>query len=533
MSPRADAIIVGAGIAGIAAAVELLRAGRHVLLLERGSREDLGGQARWSAGDLLLVDSAEQRRLRVHDSRELAERDWFGSAEFDREEDATGIAWAGAFLDFATDELSGWLRERNLGLHPLVQWSDRGGDTASGPGSSVPRLHRVRGGGTALLAPLIAELSAGEDAGLVELRFGHRVDGLLTDSGAVTGVRASTDDGEVELHAATVVLAGGGASGDPDLVRAHWPDWLGAPPAELLVGAPPYADGGMHELARAVGAEVQCQDRMQLDVQGVTSTDPRWERHGVRLRAGPSGLWVDAEGRRLPAPHFPGSDPLGALGYLRRLGHDHSWLILNRALALRELDVDDHARAADFDLVPSLRRRLSTRIPEAIAAFLRDSDDVVTADTLDELVAEMIERSGSARLDAAALRREVEARDGAVANRYSKDAQLATVRASRRYPVDRLLHVGPPRPLGDPRRLPYLAIRLRPVVGGGLGGIRTDLSARALGADDSPITGLSAVGEAAGFGGGGMHGYRALGGSLLAASLFTGIVAGRALAHGE
>ncbi len=259
MAYDADVIVVGAGLAGLAATAELADAGRRVLLLDQEPEQSLGGQAHWSFGGLFFVDSPEQRRLRIRDSRELAWQDWLGTAAFDRPEDHWPRRWAEAYVDFAAGEKRAWLRAQGLKLFPVVGWAERGGYGAGGHGNSVPRFHITWGTGPGIVEPFERRVREGVARGLVELRFRHRVTGLSRTAGAldtVTGQVLEPSDarrgtasgrepaGSFELRAQAVIVTSGGIGGNHELVRAHWPERLGTPPRKLLSGVPAHVDGG-------------------------------------------------------------------------------------------------------------------------------------------------------------------------------------------------------------------------------------------------------------------------------------------------
>lgn len=542
-----DAVIVGAGLAGLVAAAELVDAGKRVAILDQEPEANLGGQAWWSFGGLFLVDSPEQRRLGVHDSLDLAREDWLGSAGFDRDEDDWGRRWAEAYLEFAAGEKRAWLREKGLRFFPVVGWAERGGGTAIGHGNSVPRFHITWGTGPEVVAPFIAKVRAGEAAGLVSLRFRHRVDDLVVEGGAVVGVRGAVlapDDaprgassnrdvvGEFELRAPAVVVASGGIGGNHELVRAAWPERLGTPPATMLSGVPAHVDGRMLGIAAASGARLVNGDRMWHYTEGIRNHDPVWPSHGIRILPGPSSLWFDATGRRLPPPLFPGFDTLGTLAHLAKTGHDHSWFVLTQRIIEKEFALSGSEQNPDLtnkDL-RLLAERLGSGAPGPVEAFKERGADFVVADTLPELFDGMRRLSPDGVLDTANIEREIVARDREVDHEFSKDLQLTAVRGARRYRGDKLVRVAPPHRILDPKAGPLIAVKLHILTRKSLGGIQTDLASRALGADGSPVPGLYAVGEVAGFGGGGVHGYRALEGTFLGGCLFTGRAAGRAIA---
>jgi len=545
---HSGAVVVGAGLAGLVAAHEIAATGVRVILLEQEGPQSVGGQAFWSFGGLFLVDSPEQRRLGIHDSLELARQDWFGSAGFDRPEDHWPRAWAEAYLDFAAGEKRAWLTSHGMRFFPVVGWAERGDGRAQGHGNSVPRFHVTWGTGPGVVEPFADRLVDHRRAGRVEARFRHRVDGLIVEGDRVVGVRGAVlaaDDArrgaptsrevidDFELRAPAVVVTSGGIGGNPDLVRQYWPERLGTPPATMISGVPEHVDGRMLGITAAAGGRVINSDRMWHYTEGMINWDPIWPNHGIRILPGPSSLWLDATGRRLPPPYLPGFDTLGTLEHLRRTGHDHSWFVTNHTIVGKEFTFSGSEQNPDLTHrdVRKLLRRLGSGLPAPIEAFRRNGADWVEADDIATLVERMNALSPEPLLDAAAVSEVVQARDAEIGNKFSKDSQVVAIRGARNFLGDRLLRVARPHRLTDPKHGPLMAVRLHVLTRKTLGGLETDLSGRVLGAAGTgPVPGLWAAGEVAGFGGGGMHGYRALEGTFLGGCLFSGRTAGRSVA---
>jgi predicted oxidoreductase len=549
MAEDADVIIVGAGLAGLVAAVELCDAGRRVIVLDQEPAQSLGGQAFWSLGGLFLVDSPEQRRLRIRDSHQLALQDWLGSAGFDRAEDHWPRRWAEAYVDFACGEKRAWLSARGIRFFPVVGWAERGGGNAGGHGNSVPRFHIAWGTGPGVLAPFVSRVQAAAAQGLLQCRFRHRVNELSRSSGVVDGVRgdvlepSSVARGEqssravsaaFELRAQAILVTAGGIGGNHDLVREAWPARLGSAPTHLLSGVPDHVDGRMLAITETAGGTVINRDRMWHYVEGIGNWSPIWPRHGIRIIPGPSSLWLDARGRRLPEPLYPGFDTLGTLGFLRRSGFDHSWFILNRRIVGKEFALSGSEQNPDLTSGSwrQVIRRVRAGIPGPVRAFLDNSEDFITEREVGALVRRMNALTGDAPLlDPAVVEQEILARDRQLDNAFGKDAQLSAIRNARAYLGDKLTRVVAPHRLLDPAAGPLIAVRLSILTRKTLGGLQTDLDSRVIDAAGEPIPGLYAAGEVAGFGGGGLHGYRALEGTCLGGCIFSGRAAGRAAAR--
>lgn len=544
----ADVIIVGGGLAGLVAAAEVADAGKRAIVLDQEPEQSLGGQAFWSFGGLFFVDSPEQRRLGIRDSHALAMQDWLGAAGFDRDEDHWPRHWAEAYVDFAAGEKRSWLHAQGMRWFPVVGWAERGGYLASGHGNSVPRFHITWGTGPSVIEPFVRRVREAEKAGRISLRFRHRVTMLTKTAGAIDGVEgeilepASVERGRQSsrqvvgnfaLKAQAVIVTSGGIGGNHELVRRQWPRRMGAAPARMLSGVPHHVDGLMQGIAADAGGRLINADRMWHYPEGIDNYAPIWPLHGIRILSGPSPLWLDATGRRLPIPLYPGFDALGALEAILRAGHDHSWFLLNERVIGREFALSGSEQNPDLtgkSILGVLRRgRGKTLTP--VQQFVQAGKDFVVANTVPELVARMNALTQKNLVDLPAVVREVAERDRDLDNKFGKDAQIAAMRQARAYIGDKLIRVTKPHKLTDPRAGPLIAVRLRVLTRKTLGGLETDLQARVLQEGGAPLPGLYAAGEVAGFGGGGMHGYRALEGTFLGGCMFSGRIAGREAAR--
>ena len=430
-------------------------------------------------------------------------------------------------------------------IFPLVGWAERGGYDAQGHGNSVPRFHITWGTG-----PALVEIFARRLRDQPKVRFAHRhqVDELIVESDAVTGVRGTVLEpsaeprgvsssrkpvGQFEFRAAAVIVTSGGIGGNPDLVRANWPKRMGRVPEQLISGVPAHVDGRMIAITEKAGARVINRDRMWHYTEGITNYDPIWPGHGIRIIPGPSSLWLDAKGKRLPVPLYPGFDTLGTLEYIAKSGYDYTWFVLNAKIIEKEFALSGQEQNPDLT-GRSVRQLLASRArsgpPGPVQAFVDRGVDFVTANSLGDLVSAMNELPDVLPLDYAKVADEVTARDREVANRFTKDGQITAIRAARAYRGDRLGRVVAPHRLADPKAGPLIAVKLHILTRKTLGGLETDLDSRVLKADRTPFDGLYAAGEVAGFGGGGVHGYRALEGTFLGGCIFSGRAAGRGAA---
>ena len=543
----ADVIVVGAGLAGLVAAAEVADAGRTVILLDQEGEQSLGGQAFWSLGGLFLVDSPEQRRLGIHDSRDLALRDWMNTATFDRAEDHWPRKWAEAYVDWAAGEKRAWLHKMGMRWFPAVGWAERGAGGASGPGNSVPRFHVTWGTGPGVVEPFERRVREHERAGRIHFRFRHRVLGLSISSGTVHGVHGETlqpsrvsrgqtssrvADGEFEFNAQAVIVTSGGIGGNLDLVRRYWPkDRLGACPAFIVSGVPEHVDGLLQQAVTDAGARLINPDRMWHYTEGLRNWNPIWPNHGIRILPGPSSLWLDPRGERLPFPNIPGADTLGTLQHITTRGYPYSWFLLNRAIIKKEFALSGSEQNPDLTgkSIRMTLKRVGKRVQAPVQAFMDKGADFVVRGNLRELVSGMNALIGEALVDYATVERVVRDRDAQVHNAAGKDPQLAIARNARAILSEKLIRVATPAPILDEADGPLIAVRLNILTRKSLGGLETDLRGRVLRADGQPMPGLYAAGEVAGFGGGGMHGYRALEGTFLGGCLFSGRAAGRAI----
>ncbi|RJE24257.1 3-ketosteroid-delta-1-dehydrogenase [Aspergillus sclerotialis] len=548
-------IIIGAGLTGLVAAYELSKRKVRSIIVDQENEANLGGQAFWSLGGIFCVNSANQRRLGIHDSRELAMEDWFNSARFDRDTDHWPRKWASAFVNFATDQMEAYLSAVGLAF-VSVGWAERGDGRAGGHGNSVPRFHLVWGTGPAIVEAFEKPVRAAARDGLVEFKFRHQVDKLLVDenTGAAIGVRGhvleqcetargvassrqTVDD--FKLYGKGVLITTGGIGGNVELVKKNWPiDRLGPRvPSSFVIGVPAHVDGRMITIATEAGANVINSDRMWHYTEGLTNWNPIWPHHGIRVIPGPSSLWLDATGKRLPPFLYPGCDTLATLKYICSTEYDYTWFVLNKTIAAKEFALSGSEQNPDLtnkSIRLLLQRLFGSEPTGPVQAFLDKGADFVVAPSLFELVEGMNklakDRDGP-QLDFQQLKREIDLHDMQLDNKYTKDAQIMLVRNGRNFWPDSLGRVIKPHKLLDPGYGPLVAVRMNLLTRKTLGGIETDLDSNVLRSDGSRFPGLYAAGEVAGFGGGGVHGYSALEGTFLGGCIFSGRAAGIKMAE--
>ncbi|UZJ54659.1 hypothetical protein CBS101457_003979 [Exobasidium rhododendri] len=563
-------VIIGAGLSGLVAAYEITQAGRKVIIVDQEPDNYIGGQAHWSLGGLFFVNSPEQRRLGIKDSKELALRDWLNSAKFeDTSEggsDFWGRKWAEGFINFASDEFRDYVGKLGLWCMPNVGWAERGDGQANGHGNSVPRFHLAWGTGPEVVRIFKEPVLEAAKKGLVEFRWRHRVDELIVDEhGKAVGVKGAileqvkneigqeTTRNQIdsfEVRGRAVVIASGGIGGNVDLIRKMWPEKrMGPFPKRIVVGVPAHVDGRMLQIADDAGANLVNQDRMWHYTEGLQNWDPIWPMHGIRVIPGPTSLWLDAVGKRLPPPYFPGCDTLGTLKAILNTGYEHTWFILDqhtigKEFALSGSEQNPDVTGKDFWL---LLQRLNGKGPEPVRNFQKHGKDFVTKDSLRDLVDgmnEIMTKEGGPKVQYDQVYREIQDRDSQVNHVYAKDAQIMLINNARSFWPDRYTRIAKNHTLLDPKSKepranpaygPLIAVRLNILTRKTLGGIQTNTEGQVMSksSNSSIFPGLYAAGEVNGFGGGGVHGFNALEGTFLGGCIFSGRAVGRTLASVE
>ncbi len=531
---EAEVVVIGAGLAGMVTALELLDAGKRVVMLDAATRDRFGGLALSSFGGMFFVDSPEQRKNGIKDSVDLAMGDWVRYGELDPD-DVWPYRWAEAYVNRCTEEVRDWLAERDVSFFRAVGWTERGYFV---PGNSVPRFHIVWGTGEGIVLPLIPRLEAHEKTGRLQLHFGHTVDGITQEGGQVVGCHGTHGAGSFEAKGDAVVIAAGGIAGNHDKVREVWPrDQWGEPPEPMLNGSFPEADGKLLDRAQELGANITHLEKMWNYAAGVRHWEPAFPNHGLSLVPAKSPLWMNYQGRRFVDPPLVGAyDTLMLVDRICREEKKYSWQVMNRKIANKEFAVS----GAEFN--PAVRDkkmfafllRLLQGNGEQVQEFIDHCPDFVTGNTVAELADKMNALAGTKDVDAALLERDIADYDANIArgSKFQNDDQLRRIAHVRQYLGDRLRTCNMAR-IVDPDAMPLIAIRMQILTRKSLGGIQVDLDAKVLNQQGDPIPNLFAVGEACGFGGGGMHGKRALEGTFLGGCVYSGRVAARAINTGQ
>lgn len=538
---KKNIFIIGSGLSGLVAATELLKKGYKVTMLDQEPRQAIGGQAYWSFGGLFLVNSKIQRRLGVKDSYELALNDWLGTAQFDRleTEDYWSKKWAEAYVHFATFEKEAYLKSMGIKLTLMLGWAERGGSMSSGHGNSVPRFHITWGTGPGLINPFIDYVLKKEKEGRFKFLSRHQVTHIDIQNNQIKGISGNilepsdVNRGEpssreiIDTFAYDVddlVISTGGIGANHDMIKKNWPKYLGTPPKYMIQGVPDSTDGKMIELSETLGVNIVNKDRMWHYTEGIHNHSPIWSKHGIRIIPGPSSIWLDAKGNRMSAPDFPGFDTLHSLETITKTGYDYSWFVLTEEIIKKEFALSGSEQNPDItnkDIKLLIKERLKSNVTGPVNAFLEKGEDFVTADNLETLVEKMNQLTKEDLLDYHQIKAAIESRDLQINNKFMKDAQVASIHNARKFLGDRFIRTAKPHKILDKNKL--IAVKLHLISRKTLGGIQTNLNGQAFNQQNQLIEGLYAAGEASGFGGGGVHGYRSLEGTFLGGCIFSGI----------
>lgn len=526
---QADVGIIGAGLTGITAALELLDSGKRVTIVDCSSEDKLGGLANNAFGGMLLNGTREQKLLGVKDSPERMHADWLRAAEF-KDQHVWQKRWAEAYAHRSTEEVYHWLRERGIRFFPIVHWVERGDFR---PGNSVPRYHIAWGCGNGIVQALIGRLKTHPNASKLTLHFGHRVERVERSGERVTGCTGKTGEQSFTLACDHLIVASGGINGDLARVRKEWDPVYGPAPTNMLNGSDPMTDGEVHDAVSEIGGRVSNLGWMWNYAAGIAKPKPEFEHQGLALIPPRSALWMDCYGRRVgPDPMIGAFDTHRLCKRMGHLPHQYSWLILNRTIALREMAV------SGSDMNPSFRDKrvfkiilgLITGAKGLVEFMVNECPDVVIGNSYQQLAERMNALAPEAQIDAAGMQRDIEDYDTLLrqGKRYFADDQLRRIAQARKWIGD-WVRTCRYQPINDKKAMPLIAIRMRFLSRKSMGGIETDLHSRVLAESGSPIPGLFAAGEAAGFGGGGIAGVRSLEGTFLSNCVFNARAAAKAI----
>ena len=524
---KSNVIIIGGGLGGITAALELLDAGLSIILVDRDEEKNFGGLAKESFGGIFFVNSPKQRKIGIRDSPELALEDWYSFAEFENG-DVLPKKWAESYVNNCTSKVYHWLKNQGIGFFPMVHWVERGMFV---PGNSVPRFHMVWGTGHELAVRLINNLKKHPNADKLTIFFQHRVTGLLYNHEKVFGISCLDEKTgtELEIEAETTIIASGGIGGSIDAIKKHWYKGWGSPPEKILNGGHRYGIGDLHWEVLKLSANVTHLEKMWNYAAGIHHPYPKRDNHGLSVVPPKSALWINAKGERIgPNPLVSGYDTRYLVEKVCEQEHQYSWQVMNWKIAKKEIAVS----GSEFnDAIREKRwfgfmRMILFGNMSLLNALKNDCVDFVMAESVDELAERMNALNKNQLVNPAILRKTINQYDQQIERgpKYFNDEQLRRISHLRSYPGDRI-RTCKFQKIDDQKAYPLIALREFILSRKSLGGIQTDLDCQVLRGDGSTIRGLLAVGEAAGFGGGGIHGLRALEGTFLGSCIYTGRIA--------
>lgn len=528
---KSDVLVVGGGLAGIVTALECLRGGQRVTLLDRDAPERLGGLALSAFGGMSLVGTPLQARMNIPDTPERALRDWLRFAELDVD-DAQPRQWARYYVEHSRVQVYDWLLAHGLKVLPAVNWVERG---RLGDGNSLPRYHVLWGTARELIRRMLATMYQADTGGRMQVLSRHRVTALERSGGILSGLVAVNEvtGADVHLAAPVVVLAMGGINGAHEQVIANWP--ADRPrPATMLNGANPLSDGRLHHLvADQWQGCITHAGEMWNYAAGIPHPQPQFSGHGLSLIPCKSALWLDYTGRRIgPEPLITGFDTHDLCQQVAAQARPWTWHLLNRRIARREFAIsgaEHNPRIRDKQWLRFIRDTVLGS-DHLYRQMQRESPHFLVDDTLAGLARQMNAVTGTDDIDPSVLQATADAFDANFANaaKLHNDDQLRRIVHARQWGPDQLRTCAP-APLQKPDAGPFIAIHLQLITRKSLGGLKTDLQSRVLDHDDSPIPGLYCVGEAAGFGGGGASGKRSLEGTFLPGCILTARAAARSI----
>lgn len=523
-----EVCIIGGGIAGIVAAIELLNKGKSVTIVDRDLESELGGLAKWAFGGMFFVDTKHQRRNGIKDSIDLAKKDWFSYAQFDDQE-VWGKRWANEYIETCTEKAYQWLRQHGLDFFSVINWAERG---MNKDGNSVPRFHMVWGTGWELVKVLKHKLLTHSKKENLQLLFQHRVQDLITTNNKVIGCRGHNEStlSQFEIHAERTITATGGINGNIQKVKENWDTKLGVPPKRILNGAHKYALGDLHESVSEINGNITHLEKQWNYAMGIKHYQPRKPEHGLSLVPCKSALWLNAFGERIgPTPLVTGYDTRFLIEQITKQEHKYSWHLLNRKIAIKEFAISGSEHNDAIKNKKYLKFILNVILgnKKLVEKVAEKCEDIVVAKDLKTLVSKMNSLDNPVQVDLEIVKSEVKKYDQLIdqGSPYA-DIQHQLILNARKWRGDKARTCNLQK-IGSPSAGPFMAIRSFIVSRKSLGGIQTNLNCEVLNKpnnekEQSIIPGLYAIGEAAGFGGGGIHGSRSLEGTFLGSCVVTG-----------
>jgi len=523
-------LIVGGGLAGISAAIELLDNNRSVLIIERDIKDNFGGLAKKSFGGILFTETPIQKKSGIKDSKKLLYEDWMRYGNF-KDEDSWGAKWAKYYSENSTPLIYHWLRHKKVDFLPVVNWPERGMDVK---GNSVPRWHITWGTGYDLSNKVVKYLLNHPNKENLEIRFQHKVESVIIIDNKAVGVEALDEStGErIKITSENVIIATGGITGgDLKLVKENWNTDLGTPPETLLNGSHKYADGTIHLDLQKKGIDLHNLNKQWHYAAGIPTPEPEEGKFmdGLSLVPPRSAIWVDATGKRFSPPLVAYTDTSFFVKEILKTEQQYSWTIMNWKIALKELAVSgsDYMQAFKNRNYFTLTKDLLLGNKNLINRLIKESDHFIVADTIEELAQKMNQQCQNNLVDVSVLKKDIQSYDDEIdrGKSYFNDEQLRRIVNFRLYKGDKF-RTEKFRKILDPKAGPLIAVKEYILSRKSLGGIPTNLNSQVINKEGHTVEGLYAAGESAGFGGGGIHGSRSLEGTFLGSCILTGRVAG-------
>lgn len=522
---QADHIIVGAGLAGITTAIELLNNNQKVLIIDRDTEAKMGGLAKLSFGGMFFVDSPIQRKRGIKDNPDIALKDWLSVAEF-TDKDIIPKQWAKLFVTNTTEHVYHFLKEKNVGFFPVVHWVERG---MFKRGNTLPRFHMVWGTGHELSEQLKNHLLNHPKVKTnLTIIFSHKVEEILTEGGKVIGVKGINElsNEAFTAKAANTIVATGGLGGDIDQVKKNWNSDWGTPPEKILNGAHPYADGTVHFAVEKVNGKLTHLDKTWPYAAGVHHPRPTKKDDGLSIVPPRSALWLNHKGERIgPVPLITAFDTRFLVDEICKQEKKFSWQVMNMKILNKEFAISGSESNPAFKnkSYVQVAKMLLFGNKALVKDMLDNCPDFVVANTLEELVKKMNALEGNDDVKLSSVKDAIQNYDAQIerGKKYHNDEQLRRIQQLRNYPGDKARNCNFQK-INDSKHMPFVAIREYILSRKTLGGIQTNLNGAVLDQSGNAIEGLYAVGEAAGYGGGGIHGKGALEGTFLATCVLTG-----------
>lgn len=518
-----DTVIAGGGVAGLTTALELLKNGQRVCIIDRDTKERLGGLARWAFGGMALCGTPQQKMMRIPDNPTRLLKDWHSFADFG-EDDYWPKVWAKDYADNNYEKVYKWLKELGLKFLPAVNWIERGLYT---PGNSVPRYHILWGTGWELAEVIIKHLNPYFDNGKLTILYQHKVlkPVLDNDNFSYCEVENEQTSENFNITAKDMVIACGGINGSTENVKKHWHKPWGEPPLELYNGANPISDGALHQEAQKLGANLTHLDKMWNYAAGIKHPQAEFDGHGLSLIPCKSALWLNHKGKRIgPDPLVTGFDTNYLCKRVAEQEKPWTWQILNWDIAAKELAVSGsmHNPSIRDKKFLSFAKEVFLGNHRLVKQLESECDDFICADSIEELVSQMNKITDQDYIDTASLHQEISEYDDRMSHGFGleNDDQIRRIHHARQWRSDRL-RTCKPKPILAKGQGKLIAIKLKLISRKSLGGIQTNLQSQVLNNNQQVINGLYCVGEAAGFGGGGSNGFRSLEGTFLSACILT------------